>query len=154
MIMTDVTQKAEEFITNFYSQKTNKDLRFHSIKHVKRTVKNVQLLSEESGLSAEEKEILQLAAWFHDTGHAQTYEQHERKSAEIARDFLREENYPEEKIEKVMQQKGVELILSASISSIKSDSGGKRVMLPDQELEVDIVFLLIVLQTFPSHQSI
>ena len=46
-----------------------------------------------------------------------------------------------EKIEKVMQQKGVELILSASISSIKSDSGGKRVMLPDQELEVDIVFL-------------
>ena len=46
-----------------------------------------------------------------------------------------------EKIEKVMQQKGVELILSASISSIKSDSGGKRVMLPNQELEVDIVFL-------------
>ncbi len=46
-----------------------------------------------------------------------------------------------EKIEKVMQQKGVELILSASISSIKSDSEGKRVTLSDQELEVDLVFL-------------
>ena len=46
-----------------------------------------------------------------------------------------------EKIEEVMRKKGVELILSASISSIRSESGRKRVVLPDRELEVDLIFL-------------
>lgn len=46
-----------------------------------------------------------------------------------------------EKIEGVMQEKGVELILSASISSIRGESGRKRVVLSDRELEVDLVFL-------------
>jgi NADH oxidase (H2O2-forming) len=45
------------------------------------------------------------------------------------------------KVEPVMQEKGIELILSASISSIKTDSGMKRIILPDRELEVDLVFL-------------
>jgi NADH oxidase (H2O2-forming) len=46
-----------------------------------------------------------------------------------------------EKIEKVMQQKGVELILSAEVSSIRSKSGEKLVILPDRQLEVDLVLL-------------
>ena len=100
--MTDLIKKTEDYIGNFYCNKINKDLLFHSLKHVQRTVKNVQLLAEESGLSPGDTEILILAAWFHDTGHSQTYERHERKSAEIARDFLREDQYPEDKIEKVM----------------------------------------------------
>jgi len=44
-------------------------------------------------------------------------------------------------VEQVMQEKGIELILSASISSVRSDSGKKRVILPDRELEVDLIFL-------------
>jgi NADPH-dependent 2,4-dienoyl-CoA reductase/sulfur reductase-like enzyme len=46
-----------------------------------------------------------------------------------------------EKIEEVMEEKGVELVLSTNISSIKSESGRKRVILPDRELDVDLVFL-------------
>jgi len=46
-----------------------------------------------------------------------------------------------EKIEEVMRQKGVELILSAEISSVRSDSGKKLVILPDRQLEVDLVIL-------------
>jgi len=45
------------------------------------------------------------------------------------------------KVEQVMQEKGIELVLSASISSIKSESGKKRIILPDRELEVDLIFL-------------
>ncbi|MFC2062504.1 FAD-dependent oxidoreductase [Chloroflexota bacterium] len=45
------------------------------------------------------------------------------------------------KIEEVMREKGVELILSARVGSIRSESGRKRVILPDRELEVDLVFL-------------
>jgi NADH oxidase (H2O2-forming) len=45
------------------------------------------------------------------------------------------------KVEPVMQEKGIELVLSASISSIKNESGRKRIILPDRELEVDLIFL-------------
>jgi NADPH-dependent 2,4-dienoyl-CoA reductase/sulfur reductase-like enzyme len=45
------------------------------------------------------------------------------------------------KIEEVMQQKGMELILSAEVSSVRSDSGKKLVTLPDRQLEVDLVLL-------------
>ena len=45
------------------------------------------------------------------------------------------------KVEKVMQEKGIELVLSASISSVKSESGKKRIILSDRELEVDLIFL-------------
>jgi len=44
-------------------------------------------------------------------------------------------------IEDVIRKKGVELILSARIGSIKSESERKRVILPGRELEVDLVFL-------------
>jgi len=46
-----------------------------------------------------------------------------------------------DKVEEVMREKGVELILSARISSIRSESGRKRVVLADRELEVDLVLL-------------
>lgn len=45
------------------------------------------------------------------------------------------------KVERVMQEKGIELVLPASISSVKSESGKKHVILPDRELEVDLIFL-------------
>jgi NADH oxidase (H2O2-forming) len=45
------------------------------------------------------------------------------------------------KVERVMQEKGIELVMSASIAGVKSESGKKRIILPDRELEVDIIFL-------------
>ena len=46
-----------------------------------------------------------------------------------------------EKLEDVFRQNGVELILPAKIKSIASKGGRKRVILDNQELEVDLVFL-------------
>jgi len=46
-----------------------------------------------------------------------------------------------ERIEEVMQPKGIDLILSAEVSSIRSESGKKLVTLPDRQLEVDLVLL-------------
>ena len=56
--MSDLIKNAEDFVSDFYSKKINQDLLFHSLKHVQRTVKNVQLLAEQSGLSPEDTEIL------------------------------------------------------------------------------------------------
>lgn len=43
-------------------------------------------------------------------------------------------------VERGIKQKGIELILSARVNSIKSHNGKKIVSLPGQELEVDFVF--------------
>ncbi|MEJ2723358.1 MAG: FAD-dependent oxidoreductase [Deltaproteobacteria bacterium] len=45
------------------------------------------------------------------------------------------------KVEQVMREKGVELIPSARISSVKGMSGRKRIILPDRELDVELIFL-------------
>jgi HD superfamily phosphodiesterase len=100
--MHEIIQKAESYVTQLYEQKISDDLSFHNLKHVKRTVKAVNQLAENSGLNPHEKEILNLAAWFHDTGHIDVYEGHEERSAEIAQQFLQENNYPSDKIEKVI----------------------------------------------------
>jgi pyruvate/2-oxoglutarate dehydrogenase complex dihydrolipoamide dehydrogenase (E3) component len=44
------------------------------------------------------------------------------------------------RIEEVMRNQGVELILPATINSIRQESVGKRIVLPDRELEVDLIF--------------
>ena len=45
------------------------------------------------------------------------------------------------KVERVMQERGIEIITSASISSVKSEPGRKWIILPDRELVVDLIFL-------------
>jgi len=45
------------------------------------------------------------------------------------------------KVERVMQEKGIELVLPASISGIRSKSGKQLVILPGRQLEVDLIFL-------------
>jgi len=46
-----------------------------------------------------------------------------------------------EKVEEIMQHKGIELIMSARITSVTSTSGRKHIALSDRELEVDFMVL-------------
>lgn len=46
-----------------------------------------------------------------------------------------------EKVEKVMQREGVELILSANIRSIATEASKRRIILPNRELAVDLVLV-------------
>ena len=53
-------------------------------------------------LSEEDTEIVTLAAWFHDTGFIERSQNHEDASIEIAKKFLTEQNYSNEKTEKII----------------------------------------------------
>ncbi len=46
-----------------------------------------------------------------------------------------------DRIEVTMREQGVELILPAMITSVRSESGRKRIILSNRELEVDFIFL-------------
>ena len=49
----------------------------------------------------DEKEILELAALFHDTGFSKVYVGHEEESIKIAAAFLGDHGYPKDKLQKV-----------------------------------------------------
>lgn len=100
--MSIILKKAEAFVTNLLTEKLSDDYTFHNLKHTQDTVETAHEIAENSELSKKEIEIIQLAAWFHDTGHTVIYDGHEEKSAEIATKFLKEYNYSENDLKKVI----------------------------------------------------
>ncbi len=75
---------------------------YHNLNHTWEVVKAANKIGTYAGLSPDEKEILIVSAWFHDTGFKYEYDLHEDKSMELAKDFLEKNKYPSEKIEKVI----------------------------------------------------
>ncbi len=99
--MSDLLNKASEYAAKIISQKLPKGIVYHNLEHTKEVVETTEEIAKNSGISNSELEILLLAAWFHDTGITETYNNHEEKSAALAREFLENNKYSSEKIEKV-----------------------------------------------------
>ncbi|HSP88875.1 MAG TPA: Pycsar system effector family protein [Ignavibacteriaceae bacterium] len=99
--MSDLLNRATEYVSNIILQKLPKGMVYHNLDHTKEVVETTEEIGRSSGISNSELEILLLAAWFHDTGITEVYNNHEEKSAEIAKEFLLRNNYPLEKSEKV-----------------------------------------------------
>ena len=100
--MTEMIEKCEEFVKDYFEKYIDSRYTYHSLSHTKRTVKNVAMFCEAHSISATNQEIAIIAAWFHDSGIATSYEGHEDKSMEIAKDFLDGHNYPTENVEKIL----------------------------------------------------
>lgn len=82
-------------------QRLSKKLVYHNYKHTFETAAEAQDLGERSSLPPNELQDLVLAAWFHDTGYIDAYVGHEEESVRIATDWLQEQNYPQEGIERI-----------------------------------------------------
>lgn len=65
------------------------DLPYHNIAHTENVVKAVREIGSHEGLSEKEIQLLEIAAWFHDTGYTcVSCINHEENSAKICEDFL------------------------------------------------------------------
>lgn len=93
----------EAYVVQLLNDKLPVNLYFHNIEHTLRVKKAVVKLAKAEKISKEDREVLTLAALFHDTGFINTYEGHEGESQMIAVAYLRDKNYPEEKITLVKQ---------------------------------------------------
>lgn len=98
----NITQAASEYIYDLMKDKLPGIYVYHNYKHTSEVVDAVKKIANKSDLSDEDLEIVSIAGWFHDSGFTKQYENHEDASIEIAKNFLKENNYPEEKIEKVV----------------------------------------------------
>ncbi|HYV90575.1 MAG TPA: Pycsar system effector family protein [Chitinophagales bacterium] len=97
-----ILQKASDYVFNLLREKLPANHIYHNFQHTSDVVESTEEIAEAVDLSKEDTEIVMLAAWFHDTGFIEKDEGHEEKSKEIAARFLKENLYPQEKIEKIL----------------------------------------------------
>lgn len=75
-----------------------KSLPFHSVEHTKDVYKYVKTIANYEEVFGSDLEPILIASLFHDTGMAQTYVDHEEQSVKYAVEFLKEHDYPEDKL--------------------------------------------------------
>jgi predicted metal-dependent HD superfamily phosphohydrolase len=78
----------QAFVEKLLNEKLNPQLCFHNSNHTKFVVAATKAIGFEVGLSPKEQETVTIAAWFHDTGYTEAYQDHERVSFKIATQFL------------------------------------------------------------------
>lgn len=94
-------EEVADYVKEFFLQKIDDEYVFHDLEHTETVVESVKEISEGFDLTEEDQEILQIAAWFHDTGYNEGPLGHEERSSKIMYQFLQPRGYPEEKLEKI-----------------------------------------------------
>ncbi len=98
--MTPIVKKAQEYALGIIQENCS-HYPFHNVQHTTNVFHRTQKLAHEENLSPEDTEDLQIAALFHDTGFAKQYPKNEYIWARIAKNWLKKQNYPEDRIEKI-----------------------------------------------------
>jgi len=98
--MTLVNQ-VQDFVTDLMESKLSSLYTYHNLNHTTGVVNAVNRLCDEEKIPLLDKEILLIAAWFHDTGYTNGCQNHEDSSAKIAASFLKKKGKTEEFIAKI-----------------------------------------------------
>ena len=100
---------AEMYIEKLFNERLDSKFSYHNFEHTKNVVSGIEILCKAQKINEETKTILLLAGWFHDAGYVDGCENHEKKSIEIALEFLKDK-----KISADIQEKVTELIMATT----------------------------------------
>lgn len=106
-----ILHKAKDYVEILFKDKLSSVYFYHNFIHTTYTVNKAEEIMKNTPVSAEDQEKVLLALWFHDTGYIECAQNHEEKGVEILKNFLQNENYPENYIEDVSK-----LILATKIT--------------------------------------
>ena len=95
-IESEVINKVGAFVTDFFQQKMPAEYVYHDLEHTHQVVNAVIELSASYNLTDQQKELLQIAAWFHDTGYIDGPKGHEERGCQIAADWMTGAGYTQE----------------------------------------------------------
>lgn len=98
---TDLLDKSKEYVESFLEQNLSNEIFYHDLEHTHEVVKAAKEIGKASGLTDDQLETVQIAAWFHDTGYYKGKMDHEKESKNIAEEFLRSQGINEKKIAEV-----------------------------------------------------
>lgn len=99
----NMVAKVSAYVIHLLTHHIPSYFHFHNLSHTKDVVNAVIEIGNTQQLSKDDLEILEIAAWFHDTGYCKAYVGHEEGSKKIASDFLGIEDYPSPKIEAIIK---------------------------------------------------
>ena len=97
-----ITFNAGRHIAQLFFDRLPKNLLFHNFHHTINVIRGVKEISKHMNLSSPEKEIVLLAAWFHDSGYIVKYIGHEVESQKLAKNWLESQGYPSERTKLVL----------------------------------------------------
>lgn len=97
----NLIEKAIAHVEVLFRTKRPAWVKYHTLEHAKAVAKASEEIGAACGLSADEREVVILAAWFHDTGYLEKIEDHEERSAELAASFLQAQGYPQDRTAQV-----------------------------------------------------
>lgn len=86
---TPLVERVPEYIGNLFTYHLSKNHCFHNLEHTKNVVRAVGIISDHLELNENDKQVIQLAAWFHDTGFLSRPTDNERIGVLIAENYLK-----------------------------------------------------------------
>jgi len=93
VVQKAILESVEDYTKKFFEQHIPDKYAYHNLQHTINVVNAVKEICALEGVTAENTELLEIAAWFHDTGYDQGAEGHEQRSADYAAAFLKENDY-------------------------------------------------------------
>ena len=100
----NILDKAKVYVENLFKDKLSSVYFYHNFIHTTSAVNKAEEIIKHSDISEADREKVILAIWFHDVGFTDcNAEGHEKRSAEIMKEFLQKENYPQEYVDEVYQ---------------------------------------------------
>ena len=93
---------ARNYVTEIFTRQVKPELVFHNLEHTEDVVEACSYMADYYKLEDEDRFVLLLSAWFHDTGYASGEAVgHEDRSIQTATEFLQQQDVDEEVIQKI-----------------------------------------------------
>jgi HD superfamily phosphodiesterase len=88
-----ILNEAQAYVTELFQKEVDPLFLFHNLDHTQQVVRAAEEIAAHYGLNDEDRLVLLLAAWFHDTGFSNGQaEEHEKESILLATEFLLSQN--------------------------------------------------------------
>lgn len=97
----DLLEKIGTYIEEIFSTKLPRNIYYHNIAHTKNVVQQARVIGELCNISKIDLFLLEIAAWFHDIGFIKKADGHEKESAILASQYLKNEGLSAQAIEVV-----------------------------------------------------
>jgi len=102
-MISNIVLQAKKYISKLLFPLKEKWYEYHNLDHTLSVYKRASYLSIQEWLDEDLQEIIQLAALFHDTWFIKQYDNNEPIWAKIAEKWLKEQWYPQDKIDIIKQ---------------------------------------------------
>ena len=121
----NLIEQSEEFVSKLLKDKLSNLYSYHNFNHTQSVVNATKELCDNEKVTIDERELLLIAAWFHDTGYIKGFENHENESIKIVSDFLKEKNQKDEfifQVSKLISATAKEYIPQTHLERIIKDA--------------------------------